>query len=81
MVRGEGSDFVVMVMVAGPFLRWWGYEGSSDADVEFRRPRGLAFDPKQSMLFIADSDNHRVQAYQMVNMHVRPGKSQRQQCV
>ena len=55
----DGSHSVKKFTLDGEFIQAVGREGSSS--LEFKRPTGIAVHPHNAKVYVADTDNHRIQ--------------------
>ena len=64
----SGTDEVVNDEVC--FVEEFGSSGSADG--RFDEPTGLAFDEGENMLYVADTDNHRIQVFEIISGTICP---------
>ena len=56
------------------FVDTFGTSGRDDG--EFHEPRGLAFDSTDNLLYVADSDNNRIQVFEIVRSNTCPSRTE-----
>ena len=62
-----------MTSKGGTFIKKWGKEGSGNS--QFHTPAGVAVDPSGNV-FVADSDNNRIQKFTNTGTFIRKWGSQ-----